>query len=362
MAAAVLLAAVVAAVPGRSSAASPGIVTLSGGKLYYNGQRFKIRGIGYSPVPIGQTEGDPTAASFDVPVMAYLHANTIGMTKSGPYTQDGQVLGNYDLYNAIYPLAESKGLKIIVSHWYNPTTAGIDWTNPSSAAIETGLYQDMVLHAMNNPSTLMYQIGNEAFEKMSSSAQKTAYAQWIGSMVDWTHQTDPNHPVMYAFSAAEGGMSLLKQYAPNLDIDGQNMYNFVTASDLASNLKSVQRQWRGKPILIKESGSDSLDNKTQTENQSAQATRIQQLATSEEQEYSVQPLIGSMIFQYSDNWQLDGNPSIHDLGPTWGAKSCFDGTANDEWFGLTTAVQPGQATRRQAKQAFWALRQIWSQP
>lgn len=359
---AVVVAAIAAAVPMTTRASTPSVVTLSGGKLYYNGQQFKIRGVVYAPVPIGGTEGDPTAASFDVPAISYLHANTIGMVKSGPYTDGGQVTGSYDLYDAIYPLAEQYNLKIVVSHFYSPKTSGIDWTNPTSAAIETNLYQDLVLHAMNNPSTLMYQIGNEVFEKMNSSAQETAYAQWVGQMVNWTHQTDPNHPVMYAFSASEKGMKLLKQYAPNLDIDGQNLYNFVTASDLTSILKSVQRQWPGKPIFIKESGSDSLNNKTDTENQSAQATRIQQLATSEDQDYASQPIVGSMIFEYSDGWQLDGNPSVQDFGPTWGAKSCFDGVANDEWFGLTKAVPPGQATSRQAKSAFWALRQLWSNP
>jgi hypothetical protein len=342
----------------RADYALADTITLAQGKLYDNGALFKIRGVVYTPVAIGGTDADPTAPQYDIPRIAAMHANTIITVKVGQYTQNKGITGSYDYYNALYPVAESYGLKIIISHFYSPSSAQIDWTNSTQVALETKEYQSLVLTTKNRPSTLAYVIGNEDFEHLSRG--QTQYAQWIGQMVNWTHSVDPNHPVAYSFSKSESGMSQLKTYAPALDINAQNLYDWSTASQLTSEIQSISKSWPGKPVFIHESGSDSLAGNT--ENQGSQASRITQLVSAEEQDYASLPLIGSSVFNFSDGWQLDGNPSVHDLGPTWGCSSCFDGSASDEWFGLTKAVNAGQAASRVSKQAYGALRSAWSSP
>jgi hypothetical protein len=331
------------------------------GKLYYQGSRFKVRGVVYTPVPVGSFDPDPAAPQSDAPVVAAMHANTLVTSKIGQYTQAGKMTGDFTYYNALYQAAESNNLKIVVSHWYVPSVAQINWSNSSQVAMETTEYQNMVKAAMNRPSTLIYMVGNEVFENLTTS-QQTAYAQWVNSMAVWTHSVDPNHPVAYAFSSAKSGLSTLKANAPNLDIIALNTYDWSTETALATEISNLNAQWPGKPIFIKESGSDSYDAGANAENQAAQANQDSQLVTAEDQVYSSYPVIGSSVFQFSDNWQLNGNPSVHDTGKMWNATSCFDGKASDEWFGLTQAVASGQAANRVKKSAYYSVQSAWSTP
>src|SRR4051794_10469546 len=86
-------------VPARSIDAATPTVGLANGKLYLDGQLFKVRAIVYSPVPIGDTEAEPGAVQYDLPKIAALHANTLVTIKIGQFVVDQALSGDFTYYN-----------------------------------------------------------------------------------------------------------------------------------------------------------------------------------------------------------------------------------------------------------------------
>src|SRR5436305_1474041 len=69
--------------PGAGKPPSRGPVRVDGRTLRVDGRPFQVRGVGYSPVPIGRRAGehdmyaDPAIYGRDLPLLRALHANTI---------------------------------------------------------------------------------------------------------------------------------------------------------------------------------------------------------------------------------------------------------------------------------------------
>ncbi len=335
-------------------------VTFQNGKLYVDGQKFEIRGVNYNPTGIDTNQLDPLAPSADVAKIAALGANTIGTYFCGKaeYAQWSDLTIGQSFYNNLYPAAEAYGLKLIVGYYSNET---IDWTNTTRLAKVTAQYQELVTAAKSRPSTLAYLIGNEIFEKLANDTQKNAYAKWIGDMVVWTHANDPLHPVMYSDRGDQPALSFLKTYAPLLDIYGVNNYSFTSSSSLTSIVTNYANSWVGKPIFLHEWGSDSLNVATGTEDQAQQSSRYQTLATAISQTYtsSTSPLIGATSFEITDEWRFVGSSSTQDKDSGWACASCFDGKANEDYWGLLTAVNAGSASSRNYKSAYYGLQSFW---
>ncbi len=317
----------------------------------------------YNPVPIGLTQIDPTAATNDVPKIAQLGANTIGTYNLGKFDwyQTINITAGENFYNTLYPVAEANNLKIIVAYFSNQT---IDWTNATQVARASAQYQELVIKAKDKPSTLMYLIGNEIFGRLSDNNQKKAYATWIGQMVNWTHTNDPNHPVTYADDALKNGLGWLSLYSSNLDIYSINNYEWATQSDLSNILAADSVAWPNKPILLHEFGTDSLDVPKWAEDESAQAAKVKDLVTNVQKVYdsNIFPLIGQVYFEYTDQWDKIGSPSLQDkdTGWPWLCTNCFDAKANEDFWGISRAVGAANANNRVLKSAYYALQQVWA--
>lgn len=347
-----------------SHAVGGSVVILQGGKIYLNGALFNIHGINYVPTYIGSDQTDLNASTYDVPKMAMMGANTIGTYNAGYFdwgTTYTNISSGQTFYNNLYPVAESNHMMIIVGYFSN---ASVDWTSSTEVSRLTTQYQNMVLNSKDHPSTLMYMIGNEIFEKLANNTQRIAYAQWIGQMVNWTHQKDPNHPVTYAADSINDGLSLLKTYAPGLDIYSINTYDWNTSSDLANILTNLTTLWPGKPILLHEWGTDSLNVSTGLEDTTAQANRLAQLIPEVEQNYNNPsiPLLGSLIFEFTDQWEKVGSASVQDVdaGGNWSCRTCFDAKANEDWWGVARSTSNGGANSRALKPAYQVIQQFWA--
>ncbi len=246
-------------------------------------------------------------------------------------------------YVNLYTACEKYGLKIIVAYYSNQSA---DWTSSSVIAAVTSQYQSLVGVAKGRPSTLMYMIGNEIAEKLSTP-QQVAYFKWMGAMVDWTHSVDPNHPVMYADRSDSPALGYLKQYVPHLDVYGVNLYDFVDATSLASQMDRYATLF-GKPVFLHEWGCDSFDVHANQEDYTAQASRIVGLARM----VDTLPL-GGCLFEWSDENQFIGSAA-------WFSASAFDGVANEAYWGLAKSVPAGKAKSRILKPAYSALKGYWT--
>lgn len=345
----------------RVGAAEPSVVTIQNGKLFVNGAQFEVRGVNYNPNPNGSDQLDATAPANDVPKIAALGANTIGTYSAGlaEYGEWSDLTVGQNFYNALYPAAETNNVKIIVGYYSNET---IDWTDAARVAKVTSQYQQMVNGAKVRPSTLAYLIGNEIFEKMSNDTQKVAYAKWIGDMVNWTHSTgDPSHPVMYADRGDSPALSYLKTDAPALDIYAVNNYSFTSSSTLTSIINGYANAWVGKAIFLHEWGTDSLNYSTAAEDLVQQGSRYITLATAIHDTYSQSPaFIGATSFEFTDEWRFVGSSSSQDKDTGWTCASCFDGRANEDYWGLMRGVSQGASSGRQYKQAYYDLQSYWN--
>lgn len=344
------------------SASAASVVSIQGGRIYVDGSKFDIKGVEYNPTSIGSDQLDATAPQYDVPRIKTTGANTIGTYISGKFDYDTytDITTGVNFYNALYPVAESNNLKLIVAYYANDH---VDWTNSTQVARLTSQYQEMVTNTKARPSTLMYMIGNELFEKLANDTQRQAYANWVGQMVNWTHSSagDPNHPVMYADRGDQVGLTWLKQYATNIDIYGVNNYSFTSSSSLDSIMTAYANSWPGKPVLLHEFGSDSWDVNAKVEDQTKQATAIQNLAgyVKSVSNTSSSPFLGGLLFEFSDEWRFVGSLSTQDADAGWTCQSCFDGHANEDYWGLFKDASAGQASGRSVKSSYNALMQAW---
>lgn len=335
-------------------------VTLQGSKLYVNGQRFNIRGVNYNPVYIGSDQYDYSAAANDVPKIKALGANTIGTYFLGKaeYQQYSDLTQGEQQYLALMPAAEQAGLKVIVGYYSNET---IDWTNSARVTKVTTQYQELVNKAKLSPATLMYMVGNEIFEKLPNDTQRVSYAKWLGDMANWTHANDPKHPVFYSDRGDLFALPWLKAYAPNLDIQGVNNYSFTSTDTLKSIVQRYQDAWPGKPVMVHEWGADSYNVNTGQEDLNVQADNISRLASAVDT-VTTDPattLVGGLNFELTDEWRFVGSLSTQDKDAGFLCESCFDGKANEDYWGLMRATANGESGQRNAKPAFAALQSLW---
>lgn len=337
------------------------VVTFVGGKMLVNGAPYVIRGVNYNPTYVGSDQIDPLAAPVDVPKIKALGANTIGTYLLGKaeWEQYSDLPAGDAYYDQLMPAAEQVGLGVVVAYFSNNT---IDWTDTVRVAKVTGQYQELVTKSKSSSATLMYMIGNEIFEKLSSDTQRQAYATWIGAMTNWTHQNDPHHPVFYADRADLNALNWLKTYAPNMDVYGVNNYSFTNSSALKSNIQSYMAAWPGKPILIHEWGADSLNVVTNNEDLTMHSNAVSLLAQAVDtvsNDVSVS-MIGGIQFEYSDEWRFVGSPYTQDKDTGWACASCSDGKANEDYWGLARAAGNNQAGSRTFKPAYDTLKSIWN--
>lgn len=342
-------------------AEGPVVVTFTGSKMYVNNQQFIIRGVNYNPTFIGSDQYDFGAAANDIPKIKAMGANTVGtyMLGKSEYAQWSDLPQGDQQYQALMPAAEQAGLKVIVGYYANET---IDWTNTTRVAKVTSQYQELVNKAKLHPATLMYMVGNELFEKLPNDTQRIAYAKWAGNMANWTHANDPNHPVFYADRGDSYGLSWLKAYAPNLDVNGVNNYSFSNAESLKTITQGYANSWPGKPVLIHEWGVDSLNVGTSQEDGTLQANNMTALASAVDSisANASYPLIGGLNFEFTDEWRFVGSSSTQDKDGGFLCTSCFDGRANEDFWGLTRAVSNGSSSQRVSKPAYAALQSLWA--
>lgn len=344
-------------------AAVPSTVTFNGSKLYVDNQPFNIRGVNYNPTYIGSDQYDFGAPANDIPKIKAMGANTVGTYFMGKaeYQQYSDLTQGDQLYQAVMPAAEQAGLKVIVGYYSNET---IDWTSATRIAKVTSQYQELVNKAKLSPATLMYMLGNEVIEKLPSDTQRAAYAKWVGDMANWTHTNDPKHPVFYADRGDSYGLNWLKTYAPNLDVNAVNNYSFTSPDSLRAITQNYASAWPGKPVLVHEWGSDSLNATTAQEDTTQQANRISALASAVDSitADTSTALIGGVNFEFTDEWRFVGATATQDKDVGFVCTSCFDGHANEDFWGLTKATGNGGSAQRNTKPSYSALQSLWATP
>ena len=364
-------------------------------QLIVDGKSFIIKGVCYSPIPIGQDYSHNFAADPNQPwlvdgkLMQAAGINTIRFykcEKNCSYTKK--------LINDLYRLY---GIRTIIGHWLG------FWDYPGPFYADKDFQEKIkkeVLDTVNfykdEPGILFWVLGNEnnysfagTVQPWSSQeidkepdAQKQGimrakiYYSFVNELAKEIKKIDPNHPVALGNGELRW-LDIANEVCPDIDVVGCIIYRGKTFGNLFNSLKATFN----RPLVLIEFGADAYDAYAKKEDQNMQAfflesqwRQIYENLANERQ--GAGNCLGGTIFEWTDEWwkhnECDqASWSVHDTGAGWSNGSYYfdikapeNKNMNEEWFGIV-AISPeleNGKNIRIPRKAYYVLREFWKNP
>jgi parallel beta-helix repeat protein len=349
---------------------------------------FFIKGVGYSPFPIGRHPSDWGPNIFDdtdilnrdFDLLQAMNVNTIRIWKGDDTESAGRF--KVKLTTKTLDLAQQHGIRVIAGFWIQSSGAECisgqrvyhvpDFTNRSVRDDIKQRFENYVNTFKNHPAILFWAIGNEnnLHFNPDDNANIQAWFSLAEEMAQVAHNSEGAtfHPVAlvngdlgYIGDALLGASDA---QLSNLDIWGANVYRGYTFGSLFSDFSDKT----SKPLWISEYGIDAWHTNSYTtpsDGYEDQATQAQwDVLLWDEIVHHNDITVGATIMSYSDEWWkpyewMDGG--IHNSeqnhfgsGPTdtdcppdavvdWYPASP-DNFFNQEWWGIMAISRPSPDT------------------
>jgi hypothetical protein len=355
----------------------PTPVDVSGKQLLVNGAPFAVKGVVYSPVPIGE---DPHASPYgdyftepygalhnrDLPVLRTLGANAVRLyhwEKTADHSNFLDQAFNGGL-NPIY---------VIAGYWINEGL-NIDPVSPTNVRNQIKAdFQEMVAAHKDHPAILMWSVGHNLNLPDAYGNNLPHLFSLINELAEAAHQEEGTkaHPVTTAL-ADQNLAATLAGYegaVPALDIWGANVYRGNSFATLFSDIEPVSQ----KPLLLLEYGIDAYDNTRGNEYEKLGNTTQADITEGLWKEIAAhgQTCVGGTIMSYSDEWwkgRYAGDPSCQsDPDPALHGRCGFatntqpDGYANEEWWGIVRVLDDGTGLDKvEPRAVYYRLQSLWS--
>lgn len=370
------------------------IKTLEGKRfqLVVDDKPYIIKGMVYSPVPIGQNHmydfwSDPLKPHMlDGKLMKEAGINTIRVYQPGKHVQSTKSTIR-DLYSIF-------GISVAMGHWLG------FWENPNYAdplfreRVKKDVL-DMVRTYKNEKGILLWILGNENNISFSYGPQATNiwttdeieqlndpflkrqarakfYYSFVNEVAKEIHKVDPNHPVVLA-NAELTDIDAAVDVTPDIDILGCSIYRGKT---FGSFFREAQAKFK-RPVLMTEFGCDRYNAYLDKEDQDNQADFVEAgIKEAWKNTYSgngVGNCIGCFVFEWTDEWwkfnESDSDRrNIHDTTPSWSNGAYyFDIKApqnlniNEEWWGICSLEKREQGLdERIPSKAYFRLKEMWA--
>jgi len=334
----------------------PSAVTVSGRTLNVGGSAFTVKGVNYSPVPVGESPeamepyGDYFTPEYsalwtrDMPLIRTMGANTLRISWWNPLADHKSFLDA--AYNS-----GTDPIYVIAGFHIN---AGLDIDPASPANVRSQLindFADMVNQQKNHPAILMWAIGsnlNVPSAYGNSPEELTNLFSLIDAMADAAHAEDSSHPVTapmsdYYFS------DIVAAYneAVSLDLWSINVYRGGNFGKLFTQFTAATNTLP-KPLVITEFGIDAWDDYSGSEDELTQAEYAWWLWKDIAANSST--CVGGIYMEFTDEWWRDslsadmfctpGTSSEHNY---CGHETYYspDGYVNDEWRGIMRIADNG---------------------
>ena len=287
------------------------VVSVEDRKIFVDGDEYRINGICYAR---GEGNGETSGFSYtdDIPLLVEANVNTV------------RTYSSMTDVNELNAFAEA-GIKIIMH------------LNENSYTWYVNQYKD-------HPAILMWEFGNEF----------NYHPEWFGGNIDnWydlletaaenVKTIDPNHPV----STGNGEVPSLEviNSCPSVDVWGMNIYRFLNTVSAITELAS----YSDKAMYISESGADSYNNNSQSDNESQQALATEHILNTVLSYSNL--CAGITLFEFCDEWWKAGDPSSHDSGG-FAVSVAYDNFANEEYWGIVNRD-------RTKKESFYVVQEIY---
>ena len=359
-------------------------------QLLVNKKLYVIKGVCYSPVPIGRSHlfnfmCDPAKPWIvDGKLMRDMGINTVRL-----YIPGEELGFCKSMIEELYTLY---GIRTILGHslgfWDYPPA---NYADPEFREEITKDVMEIVTYFKDTAGLLIWNLGNEnnysfdgRLNPWSSDeidamgnfndkrrARARIYYSFVNELAKKIKKIDSDHLVSLG-NGETVGLKSAALYCPDVDLIGAIVYR---GKVFGSFFKEVKRKFN-KPVLLTEFGCDAYNMVKQKEDQKNQAKFLKSqwldiqkhLANSD----GVGNSIGGVIFEWTDEWwktsDSDRNSwSVHDTFSGWGMGAYyFDAKAgknmNEEWFGIV-AVSPeleNGINKRTPRKAYYVLRQLWN--
>jgi len=364
-------------------------------QLIADGKPMIVKGVCYSPVPVGANHeydwwSDPNKPWMtDGKLMQEMGINTIRVYQPGPNPEA--------VRQVIRDLYANFGIRTILGNWLG------FWEYPAPFYGDKAFQErfkkevlDMVKAFKDEPGVLLWILGNEnnysclgqvnpwssdEIDKEPDPQKQKAmrfriYYSFVNDIAKEIHKLDPNHPVALG-NGELIGLEYAKESAPDVDLVACIIYRGKTFGNLFKSLKATF----DKPILLAEFGADAYDAFLKKEDQNMQAFFLESqwrqiydnLAKNPEGEGNC---LGGAMFEWTDEWwkHNESDPEawkVHDTGSNWSNGSYYfdikaenNKNMNEEWFGITALSEETESglNKRMPRKAYYVVREFWKNP
>ena len=364
-------------------------------QLMVEGKPFVVKGVCYSPIPIGQNHEYDWLADTAKPwmvdgkLMKDMGINTVRFYQPHDDEQEGRQVVR-DLYQKF-------GIRTIMGNWLGY------WEYPcplyGSKEFQDRIKEEvlaMVRTYKDEPGLLMWVLGNENNyscmgqirpwtseeimqepnpQKQNEMRAKTYY-MFLNTLVEEIHAIDPNHPVAIG-NGELVGLDYANKYTPAADAVACIIYRGKTFGNLFNSLKATY----DRPLRLAEFGADAYDAYLGKQDQNMQAffleSQWRQIYLNVANEKNgAGNCLGGVMFEWSDEWWKHNETGVqswfaHDTESNWSNPSYyFDVKAkdnknmNEEWFGVV-ALSPDEQNGlniRIPRKAYYVVREFWKNP
>lgn len=342
------------------------------GRLHRDGKPFIMKGVGYSPVPIGidpqigEPWGDYFTSNYsliherDLPEIRKMGANVLRLWV---FREDRD---HTDFLDKAYNNGK-RPLYVVPTFWIGPSV----YPNVCSTETRNNLktaFRSWVAKYKNHPAILMWSIGNELNASWNYGGSSDCLFSLIEEMAKAAHEEegDDFHPVTTAL-ADINLMETLKKYdplVPSVDVWGVNIYRGKSFGTLFDEYKTASQ----KAMAILEFGIDAWDDLHGNEYQDTQRDYAASLWKEIRMNSGV--CIGGSVMAYSDEWWKgkfdsvkagcpDSDPAYHSFCG-YATASHPDGYANEEWWGILRTKKNGvNPDILEPRTAYYRLKNLW---
>lgn len=364
-------------------------------QLIVNGKPFIVKGVCYSPVPIGSNHqydwwSDPNKPWItDGKLMKEMGVNTIRIYQTGenPEAVRQVIRDLYSLY----------GIRVVLGHWLG------FWEYPCplygdkrfQGRIKEEIVEMVKLYK-DEPGVLFWTLGNEnnysclgrvnpwtseEIEKEKNPQKQNQmraeiYYSYVNDIAKAVHAVDVNHPVALG-NGELIGLETAAKVCTDIDLIACIIYRGKTFGNLFKSL----RMTFDKPIVLSEIGADAYDAFLNKEDQNMQAFFLESQWRQIYENVAGRKdgagnCVGGIIFEWTDEWwkHNDSDPvgwTDHATEAGWSnGQYYFDIKAkdnknmNEEWFGIV-AVSPEiekGINKRIPRKAYYVIREFWKNP
>jgi len=353
----------------------PTPVDVSGKQLLVNGTPFTVKGVVYSPVPIGE---DPNASALpygdyftapysalhnrDLPVLRTLGANAVRLYH-WEKTADHFNFLDQAFNGGVNPIY------VIAGYWINE---GLDIASANIRNQIKADFQEMVAAHKDHPAILMWSVGHNLNLPEAYGSDRDHLFSLINELAEAAHLEEGTkaHPVTTALADHDLAATLagFEGAVPALDIWGANVYRGGSFGTLFSDIGSAIQ----KPLLLLEYGIDAYDNTRGNEYEKLGATTQADITEGLWKEIAAhgQTCVGGTIMSYSDEWwkgrytgdtscPADPDPAVHGrCGLATNTQP--DGYANEEWWGIVRVLDNGTGPDQvEPRAVYYRLQYLW---